>query len=81
MALNTVLRGMLSIFAVAIAFGSFMPAIFELVHNNDLWENQSPTAITIRDNVYANFLAMPLFMIGAVLIWSYLSATKRDYAY
>ena len=41
----------------------------------------SDTAIKIRDNVYANFLAMPLFMIGAVLIWSYLSATKRDYAF
>jgi hypothetical protein len=81
MALNTVLRGMLSIFAVAIAFGSFMPAVFELVHQEKLWDGASDTAIKIRDNVYANFLAMPLFMIGAVLIWSYLSATKRDYAF
>ena len=68
MAVNTVLRAIISIFAIGIAMIAFMPAVYDLYYNQDLWENAPPEALQVRDNVYATFLALPLFMIGAVFL-------------
>jgi len=81
MAVNTVLRAIISIFAIGIAMIAFMPAIYDLYYNQDLWENAPPEALQVRDNVYATFLALPLFMIGAVFLWSYISTSRKDYGY
>lgn len=81
MAVNTVLRGIISIFAIGIAMIAFMPAVYDLYYNQDLWENAPPEALQVRDNVYATFLALPLFMIGAVFLWSYISTSRKDYGY
>jgi hypothetical protein len=81
MAVNTVLRAIISIFAIGIAMIAFMPAVYDLYYNQDLWENAPPEALQVRDNVYATFLALPLFMIGAVFLWSYISTSRKDYGY
>jgi len=60
---------------------AFMPAVYDLYYNQDLWENAPPEALQVRDNVYATFLALPLFMIGAVFLWSYISTSRKDYGY
>lgn len=81
MAVNTVLRAIISIFAIGIAMVAFMPAVYDLYYNQELWENAPPEALQVRDNVYATFLALPLFMIGAVFLWSYISTSRKDYGY
>ena len=71
MAVNIILRAIVSIFAIGIAMVAFMPAVYDLPSE----------ALAVRDNVYATFLALPLMMIGAVFLWSYMSATRKDYGY
>ena len=81
MAVNTILRAIVSIFAIGIAMVAFMPAVYDLYYNQDLWQTAQSEALAVRDNVYATFLALPLMMIGAVFLWSYMSATRKDYGY
>jgi len=58
-----------------------MPAVYDLYYNQDLWDTAPPEALQVRDNVYATFLALPLMMIGAVFLWSYISTSRKDYGY
>jgi len=81
LAVFTVLRGMVSIFAIAIALVSFMPAVWDLYYQEDLWINVSDQGLAIRDNIYQIFQILPLFMIGSVLLWMYLNSGKKDYSY
>lgn len=81
MAVNVVLRAIISIFAIGIAMIAFMPAVYDLYYNQDLWDTAPAEALAVRDNVYATFLSLPLFMIGAVFLWSYISTSRRDYGY
>lgn len=79
MAVNTVLRAIVSIFAIGIAMIAFLPAVYELYYMQDLWDTAPAEALQIRDNLYATFLSLPLFLVGAVFLWSYMSTTKKDY--
>ena len=81
MAENTVLRAIIAVFAVGIAMVGFMPAVWELYYNQDLWNTAPAEALAVRDNVYATFLSLPLFMIGSILLWSYISTSRKDYGY
>ena len=81
MAVNTVLRAIIAVFAVGIAMVGFMPAVYELYYNQDLWNTAPAEALAVRDNVYATFLSLPLFMIGSILLWSYISTSRKDYGY
>ena len=81
MAVNTVLRAIIAVFAVGIAMVGFMPAVWELYYNQDLWNTAPAEALAVRDNVYATFLSLPLFMIGSILLWSYISTSHKDYGY
>ena len=81
MAINVILRGIISVFAIGIAMVAFMPAVWDLYYNQDLLVDAPAEALATRDNIYATFMALPLFMIGAVFLWSYMSTTRRDYGY
>ena len=81
MAINIILRGIISVFAIGIAMVAFMPAVWDLYYNQDLLVDAPAEALATRDNIYATFMALPLFMIGAVFLWSYMSTTRRDYGY
>jgi cytochrome c oxidase assembly factor CtaG len=81
MAVNVILRAVVSIFAIGIAMVAFMPAVYDLYYNQSLWDEAPAEAIQVRDNLYATFLALPLFMIGAVFLWSYISTSRKDYGY
>jgi len=36
-AINIILRGIISVFAIGIAMVAFMPAVWDLYYNQDLW--------------------------------------------
>jgi len=81
MAVYTVLRGLISLFAIAVVSVAFMPAVWDLYYRDELWENVPNQGLAIRDNIYTIFQVLPLFMSGAVLLWMYLNASKKDYTY
>ena len=81
MAINIVLRVIISIFAIGIATIAFFPAVYDLYYMQDLWDTAPAEALAVRDNVYATFLSLPLFMIGAVFLWAYMATSKRDNSY
>ena len=72
---------MVAVFAVGIAMIAFMPAVYELYYSQTLWDSAPAESRQVRDNIYATFLALPLFMIGAIFIWSYISTSRKDYGY
>lgn len=79
MAINIILRSIISVFAIGISMVAFMPAVWDLYYNQDLWKDAPAEALAVRDNVYATFMALPLFMIGAVFLWAYMATARRDY--
>lgn len=79
MAINIILRSIISVFAIGISMVAFMPAVWDLYYNQDLWQDAPSEALAVRDNVYATFMALPLFMIGAVFLWAYMATARRDY--
>ena len=81
MAVNTILRAMVAVFAVGIAMIAFMPAVYELYYSQTLWDSAPAEALQVRDNIYSTFLALPLFLIGAIFLWSYISTSRKDYGY
>lgn len=81
MAVYTVLRGMISLFAIGIAVIAFSPAIWDLYYREELWLNVPSQGLAIRDNIYAIYQVLPLFMAGAVLLWIYLNSSKKDMSY
>jgi len=78
-AINIILRSIISVFAIGISMVAFMPAVWDLYYNQDLWQDAPSEALAVRDNVYATFMALPLFMIGAVFLWAYMATARRDY--
>ena len=53
MAVNVILRAVVSIFAIGIAMVAFMPAVYDLYYNQSLWDEAPAEAIQVRDNLYA----------------------------
>lgn len=58
---------------------AFMPVVQELGYNPEHWVNAIPEAIQARDTAKAAILSLPIFLIGAIVIWMLLAATRQDY--
>lgn len=72
---------MISIFAVGIAVIVFQPAMFDLSFETNFWKdptNPDPRLSIMRDSLYSGTIAIPVFMIGIIAIWAYLSVNRRD---
>ena len=54
-----------------------MPMLYELSFENDYWNTAPTSQLVIRDNIYNIFLLLPAFLIGSVILWAYLSATRK----
>ena len=74
--------GTLSIFATIIALLALSPVVNILGSPNDyneLWTDASSEAITARDRSFYAFLGLGGMLIGAIVIWMFLSVTRRDF--
>ena len=76
-AIQIVVRSSLAIFLTGFASMVFMPLMFELAIENSYWETAPTQQLVIRDNIYNIFLLLPAFLIGAIILWAYLSATRK----
>ena len=78
MAVQIIIRVLLSFFAVGIVMMLFMPIVYKLGYDIDSWQNVSTDLLAARDNLYSTFLLIPIFAIGGILLWAYLAATRKD---
>lgn len=77
-AVSIVLSSALAIFVTGFASFVFMPMMYELAYTNDYWDTAPDQQLVIRDNIYNIFLLLPAFMIGAIILWAYLNATRKS---
>jgi hypothetical protein len=78
MAVNIIIRTLLSFFAVGIVMMLFMPIVYELGYNIDAWDDVSTELKAARDNMYSMFLLIPVFAIGGILLWAYMASTRKS---
>jgi hypothetical protein len=79
-AVAIIILAMLSIFAVGIAEIVFLPVMHKLAYEQDVWNSTQtdPKAKADRDIIYNSALSLPIFMIGAIVLWTYLAVSRRD---
>ena len=78
MSVNIVIRMLLSLFAVGIVMMIFMPIVYTLAYDSDLWSQMPIELIANRDNLYSIFLLVPLIAIGSIVLWSYMASTRKS---
>lgn len=81
MAVTVIVLAIIAIFSTGIAILSFQPALFNLAYEIDFWAqtNEVNDDIKItRDTLYSASIAIPIFMVGIIVIWSYLAITRRE---
>ena len=78
MAVNIVIRMLLSLFAVGIVMMIFMPIVYTLAYDSELWSDMPIELIANRDNLYSIFLLVPLIAIGSIVLWSYMASTRKS---
>ncbi len=77
MAVNIIIRVLISLFAIGIVVMLFMPIVYELAYNVPTWDNMPTEVLANRDNLYSIFLMVPLFAIGGVVLWAYMASTRK----
>ena len=50
----------------------------DLAYEQDIWIDAPQDAKIVRNTIYNAALALPIFMIGAIILWAYLSVTRKD---
>jgi len=78
LAVNIIIRTMISLFAVGIVMMLFMPIVYELAYNIDAWNGMPTELLANRDNLYSIFLMIPLFAIGGIVLWAYMASTRKS---
>jgi hypothetical protein len=78
LAVNIIIRTLLSLFAIGIVFMLFMPIVYEIAYNNSMWSTMPTEVLANRDNLYSIFLLVPLIGVGGVVLWSYMASTRKS---
>lgn len=83
MAVAILVLAIISLFAVGMAMITFQPAIYSMAYESDFWDaeiNQNiPVELAVlRDTIYAITIALPMVMVGVVVIWALLATSRRD---
>lgn len=80
MAVAIILIAVLACFVTGIAFIVFMPILHKLAYEDPVWSNPNtdPKALSDRDIIYNATLALPIFMLGAIILWAFLAVSRQD---
>tara|TARA_Y100001936_G_scaffold225688_1_gene244385 strand:+ start:567 stop:818 length:252 start_codon:yes stop_codon:yes gene_type:complete len=78
MAINVIIRTMVAFFALGIVFIIFMPIIYTLAFDTEIWDGMPTDVLANRDNLYSVFLLIPIFGIGGIVLWAYMAATRNQ---
>jgi len=58
---------------------AFLPVVQEIGYNPDHWVNATNEAITARDTARTAILSLPIFLVGALVIFGFLAVSRKDY--
>ena len=87
LAVAVILLSIISISAASIAIIVFQPAMFELAYETSFWEGCDgnpaiePVHVDLciwRDSLYSSTIAIPIFALGVIAVYSYLAISRRD---
>ncbi len=81
MAVNIIINAGVAIFATGLLSILFMPLLYQLAYENDYWTTAPQAQLIIRDNIYNILLIIPVFLIGAIVLWAYKAATRETQVY
>ena len=85
MAVAIVIVVTLSIFATIMASYAFLPVVQLLggsggvAYTPENWVNATSQAISARDTATAAILSLPIFLVGALVIFGFLAVSRKDY--
>ena len=77
MAVFIVLAGIISVFAIGIGWYIGLAIIVDLLALPQ-WQYASPAALVTRDQTLAMIYFFPVIMLGWVVIWGFLRASKSS---
>jgi hypothetical protein len=87
MGVSIIIMAIIAISAVSIAIIVFQPAMYELAYNTSFWQgcngttDTEPVSVDLciwRDSLYSATIAIPIFGLGVIAIYSYLAVNRRD---
>jgi len=78
MAVNIIIRTLVAVFALGIVFIIFMPIIYTLAFETEVWDTMPTEVLANRDNLYSVFLLIPVFGIGGIVLWAYMASTRNQ---
>jgi len=81
MAVAIILLAIISLFAVGIATLTFQQAAYQLLVENDFWDAGNIVDSDLRiakDQLYDATIAIPIFAIGGIALWAYLSVNRNE---
>lgn len=81
MAVAVILLTIISLFAIGMAVNVFQPAVYDLFYQNTFWSEDNVVDQDLRiakDTLYNATIAIPVFGIGALALWAYLSLNRNE---
>jgi hypothetical protein len=79
-AVQIVLRLVAALVAAGMAVYIATPIMYAMKSNEDVWEGciEFTECVTIRENTYTVFGNLILPLLGVIIIWGFLSASRRQ---
>lgn len=71
------MRFIISMFALGLGMFIFMPILYTLAYDVNLWIGLPASVLQTRDYVYSILMAMPLIAFYALILWKCMKATTR----
>ena len=78
MGVNTIIRGVLSIFFIGLIWLSMMPEMYKITHNDAMWsEVEDPRALGVRDMSWNMYLGAGVIAMFSTFVWMINASTRK----
>ena len=77
MAVFILISGIMGVFAVAVGWYLYLPVVIELF-NLPQWSEAPTEALLARDRILQFIYLFPVLMLGWIVVWGYLKASKSS---
>ena len=78
MGINTIARGIITIFMIGIIFLGIMPTVYNLSVDDGMWGDvQDSRALFLRDNAMLIFYVSGLLGFFATIVWMFNASSSR----
>ncbi|AIF83254.1 hypothetical protein NTE_01181 [Candidatus Nitrososphaera evergladensis SR1] len=77
MAVIIIVKTILALLAIGVASFTLTPVMYSLKENPSLWTHCSSQCLQIRDNLYNIYFYIPVALVGVVVLFAIMSASRR----